>query len=133
MTIATFDPTAFKIRYPQFVNVADVTLQAIFEEVGVLYLDNSNCSIVKDIAKRTMLLWLLVAHVAYLNGFTSVNNEVKPVGRLSSATEGSVSINLENLTPGSASWFQQTQWGSSFWQATTGLRSMRYFPQPTRY
>lgn len=133
MSIVTFDPTAFKARYPEFTAVNNDSLTACFNDAG-LYLANTDTSPVQNVAKRTQLLWMLTAHIAYLDGFTSVDGKAKPVGRISSATEGSVSISLDNNNvPGTAVWFQQTQWGSSFWQATSYLRSFRYFPQRTRY
>jgi uncharacterized protein DUF4054 len=55
-----------------------------------------------------------------------------PVGRTSSAAEGSVSANFEYMSPepGNGPWFQQTQPGAAFWEATSYLRSARYIPGP---
>lgn len=135
MAIATFNATAFKVRYPAFALVSDAYLQACFNESG-LYLSNTDCSPVQDIAQRTQLLWMLTAHIAYLSGALNpqgAGGGPNPVGRTSSATEGSVSVSLEYGVPGTASWFTQTQWGAAFWQATLSLRSFRYMPRPTRY
>ena len=132
MSIVTFDPSAFKARYPQFTNVADASLGYCFNDAG-LYIANTDNSPVQDVTKRTQLLWMLTAHIAYLGGLTSADGQSKPAGRLSQASEGSVSIQLEMLTPGTAAWFNQTQWGASFWQATSYLRSMTYFSNPTRW
>jgi hypothetical protein len=133
MTIATFDPAAFKARYPQFVNVPDQTLTYCFQDAG-LYLNNTDCSPVQDVIKRTSLLWMLTAHIAQLTGLLSSDGQSQAVGRVSSATEGSVSVSLDmGATTGTEAWFLQTQWGAAFWQATSYLRSMRYIPEPTRY
>jgi hypothetical protein len=76
---------------------------------------------------------MLTAHIAALNavelGGRSAENIV---GRISSASEGSVSISLDSQTPGTAAWFQQTKYGAAFWQATTQYRKARIFPGSNR-
>jgi hypothetical protein len=133
MAVVIFDPAAFKLAYPAFAAVPDEQLQNYFN-IATLYLSNKDCSIVQDIDRRTTLLWMLTAHVAYLNGAISPGGVAPPVGRVSSATEGSVSITLDFYSvPGSAAWFNQTPWGAAFWQATLSLRSFRYRARPTLY
>lgn len=132
MTAIVFDPTAFKARYPEFAAVANATLGAYFTEAG-MYLSNADTSPVQNVTRRAILLNMLTAHVAYIGGALSADGMPRPVGRLSQAGEGSVSASFENLTPGSAAWFQQSQYGAAFWQATTALRGFRYIAQPTRY
>lgn len=135
MTAVVFDPAAFKLRYPEFSAVSDVLLGLYFNE-ATLYLSNSDCSPVQNLTRRAMLLNMLVAHIAYLSGALNpggASGGPAPVGRASSATEGSVSASLEYAVPGTAAWFAQTQYGAAFWQATISLRSFRYIPEPTRY
>lgn len=132
MAAVVFDPTAFKARYPEFAAVADATLTACFNEAG-LYLSNADNSPVQNITRRATLFNMLTAHVAYLGGLLSADGMPRPVGRVSQASEGSVSAGFEYLTPGTAAWFTQTQYGAAFWQATSSLRGMRYVPCPTRY
>ena len=132
MTAVVFDPAAFKARYPEFAAVANATLAACFTEAG-LYLSNADNSPVRSLTRRAILLNMLTAHVAYIGGILSADGMPRPVGRLSQAGEGSVSATFENLTPGSAAWFMQSQYGAAFWQATTSLRGFRYVAQPTRY
>ncbi len=67
MAVVIFDPAAFKLAYPQFDAVSDGMLTNYFG-LATLYLSNTDCSIVQDIPKRTTLLWLLTAHIAYLSG-----------------------------------------------------------------
>uniref|UniRef100_A0AAU6W2Z1 DUF4054 domain-containing protein n=4 Tax=unclassified bacterial viruses TaxID=12333 RepID=A0AAU6W2Z1_9VIRU len=133
MTIATFDPVAFKVRYPEFASVSDELLAMYFEEAG-LYLSNTDASPVQNVARRTMLLWMLTAHIAYLNGAGQPEGSVTPGGRVSSATEGSVSVGFD-LFPatGTSAWFNFTPYGAAYYQATLSLRSFRYRPRPTRY
>jgi len=132
MAIATFNNDLFIARYPEFAAVSPTLLSAYFMEAG-LYLTNSDCSPVQNITKRTLLLNMLTAHIASLNGALTADGQPKPVGRVSAATEGSVNVTLDfnPQTPGTGPWFQQTQYGASFWQATAYLRTARYLPQPT--
>lgn len=132
MTIVVFDPVAFKARYPEFTAVSNTLLESCFTEAG-LYLSNTDASPVQNVARRAVLLNMLTAHIAYLGGALSVDGQPRPVGRVSQAAEGSVSVAFEYGVPGSKEWFVQTQYGAAFWQATLSLRSFRYFPRPTQY
>ena len=134
MPAVVFDPAAIKARYPEFAAVADPTLAACFDEAG-LYLSNTGNSPVQNLTRRATLLNMLTAHVAYIGGLLSADGMPRPVGRVSQASEGSVSAAFEGVppTPGSGAWFQQSQYGAAFWQATSSLRGMRYIPCPTRY
>lgn len=132
MTAVVFNPTAFKARYPEFNAVSDALLSLFFDE-ATLYLSNQTNSIVQDETRRSVLLNMLTAHIASLNGALSGGRPSGFVGRISSATEGSVSVSSEYGIPYSAVWFSTTPYGTSFWQATLSIRSFRYFPQPTRW
>lgn len=133
MPAVTFDPVAFKGRYPEFAAVADPALQACFDEAG-MYLSNSDKPVANE-AHRIVLFNMLTAHIAYIGGLLSADGMPRPVGRVANASEGSVSAGFDYVaaTPGSGAWFQQSQYGAAFWQATTSLRGFRYIPQPTRY
>jgi hypothetical protein len=125
VTAVVFNPTAFRTRYPEFAAVTDPVLQSYFTE-ACLYLSNSDNSAVQDIARRTLYLNMIVAHIAALAA-----RGAGIVGRTSQASEGSVSVSTEYITPGSGAWFAQTQYGAAFWQATTSLRGFRYRARPT--
>ena len=130
MTQVIFSAANFKIRYPEFVGVSDPRLQLYFDE-ACLYLSNADNSPVQSIARRTILLDMLTAHVAKLGG--AIGGGVAPVGRTSSASEGSVSASFDYQGQPSAAWYNQTPYGASFWQATSALRGMRYIARPTIY
>jgi hypothetical protein len=134
MAVVVFDPTAFKARYPEFSAVSNPLLSACFGEAG-LYLSNTDTSPVQDVMRRALLLNMLTAHIAFIGGALSADGQPRPVGRVSQAGEGSVSASFEGVppTPGTGAWFQQTQYGAAFWQATSSLRGMRYRPCPTIY
>ena len=132
--VVVFDPVAFKADYPSFVNVSTGALQFNFTQATLL-LNNTCGSVVCDAPTREMLLNLLVAHItALLNG---VNGQPPSgiVGRISDATEGSVSVTAE-LTVQTTSMYvaslSQTQWGLMYLAATARFRSMRYVAAPQR-
>jgi hypothetical protein len=136
MGVAVFNPTLFIGRYPEFTaayNANPSIFYGMFAEAG-LYLNNTDRSIVQDINLRGVLLQMLTAHKAFLSGLLTADGQPRPVGRVSAATEGAVSATFEGVppTPGTGAWFQQSQYGADFWQATTGYRGMKYFAQPTR-
>lgn len=135
MSIVAFDADAFKVAYPEFVAVDSGFLSSCFSQSG-LYLSNTDASPVTDLTERQTLLWMLTAHIAYLRGALKpggAGSGPSPVGRTSSATEGSVSVSLEYGQPGTAAWFNQSTYGAMFWQATLYLRSFRYRPRATVY
>ena len=101
-----------------------------FAEAG-LYLDNTDASPVpynppSDVT-RLMLLNMITAHIAFLR---------KPgasplVGRVSNATEGSVSVATDvGQQSASAQFWLQSPYGFSYWQATASYRTARYVPGP---
>ena len=100
---------------------------------ATMLLDNSPCSPVKNIDQRTMLLNLLTAHICALRQPLGGQPSSPLVGRISQATEGSVTVQTEmNFAPGSAQYFNQTKYGAQFWQMTLPFRSARYAPGPRR-
>ncbi len=136
MSIAVWNPTLFLGRYPEFTaayNANPTLFASMFAEAG-LYLNNTNCSIVQDVILRTVLLNMITAHIAFIGGVMTADGQPKPVGIVQSATQGTVSATFQNVTPtpGTGAWFQMSQYGASFWQATTCYRGIFYTPQPTR-
>ena len=132
MAAVVFSPTAFKARYPEFNAVSDARLSLFFDE-ATLYLSNQPNSIVQNETKRSVLLNMLTAHIAFIGGALGASGQPTPVGRVSNASEGSVSAALDYGVPYTAAWFAQSQYGASFWQATLSIRSFRYIANPTRW
>lgn len=132
MAVVVFDPAAFKLAFPEFADVPDARLTAIFALVGVTILDNTGASIVVNVDQRAGLLDLLVAHMLAMFGTgvagTLGGGPSGVVGRVSSASEGTVSTTLEYRAATSAteSWFNQTQYGAMYWALTAQFRSFRY-------
>lgn len=135
MAVVVFNPAQFKLAFPEFASVPDARLTALFNMVGYTILDNSDASIVVDPLVRAPLLDLLVAHMLVLYG-TGVTTDpgggggTGVVGRVASATEGTVSTSLEYRAATSAteSWFNQTQYGAMYWAMTMQWRTFRYVP-----
>ena len=114
--------------------MAEAVLQQNFNQAELM-LNNSCCSVVCDAPTRQILLNLATAHItALLNG---VNGQPPTgiVGRISSATQGSVTVQAEMLQQSeSAAYWQQTPWGVQFWMSTLRFRTARYVPpQNQRY
>ncbi|WP_233874054.1 DUF4054 domain-containing protein [Paraburkholderia adhaesiva] len=147
--VVVFSYRTWAARYPSLAaSVRPKQAQAYFSEAQ-LFCDNTPMSPVRNLAIRATLLNLLVAHLAILNmpqgtasGATSGGSTTgggggaaagpspgpSPlVGRIISATEGSVSVATQmDVPPGSAQWFNQTPYGAEFWAATAAYRTMRY-------
>lgn len=125
MSIVAFDPATFRARYPELAALNDVTLTEYFAE-ATIYLDNTDASRVDDVTVRAVLFNMLVAHIAALSARAASGGLV---GRITDATEGSVSVSA-SIGPesGSSAWFMQTGYGANYWQATARFRTFRYAP-----
>lgn len=86
---------------------------------------------VADLDQRATLLNLVVAHLVELRlpgGGSPAAQGL--VGRVTSASEGSVSVSLDagqtkTLTE---AWWTQTKYGAQFWMLTARYRMFRYIP-----
>lgn len=131
MTAVTFDPAAFKGRYPEFKAVAEATLDAVFDEACLL-IDNSDASPVSDVMRRKIMLWLAVAHLAKLGGLAEQAAGIAsgtPAGRITNAREGSVSVSFSvgHETDENAFWLQ-TAYGQQLWKLMAPYRQAVYVP-----
>ncbi len=124
MPAASFDVAKFRARYPEFSAVSDPTLLEYFLEAE-LYFNNTGASLEQDLDRRLLLLNMIVAHIA-------ANANATLLGRVTSATEGSVSVTADTgAIPGSMSWFMWTKYGAAYWQATRRYRTFRYITHPS--
>ena len=134
--VFVFDPEEFKRLYPQFDKFTDEQLNFMFEIVENDILDNTETSCIK-LKTRRKFFFLLVAHRAELqNRIDSGNTGL--VGRISSATEGSVSISSDYLSSPTAlaQWLNQTPYGADYYAMTAQYRTALWFagttPMPVR-
>jgi hypothetical protein len=128
--VAVFVYADWALRYPALARTVPAPLAtAYFNEAGLLYLDNSDASVVTDVPTRLVLLWMLVAHIAVLNGAGDPAGEAAAVGRLASATQGSESASFDyHAAAGTEQWYAQTQYGATYWLATAPYRLFTYVP-----
>lgn len=129
MAIVVFDPAAFIAAYPEFASVPTGRTTAMFTLAEQSILDNTDNSPVVDVDFRTQLFYMLVAHLLTLLGGAPTTPTNTPPGRISTATEGTVTAAFEYiLPPGSAlaPWFIQTKYGAMYWTLTVPFRSMLY-------
>jgi hypothetical protein len=132
--VATFDYDAWLALYPEFSNVTEDQADLSFD-LATLFLRNDGTGPVCAVSAQLSLLNMLTAHIAFIGyGDSKSGGATGLVGRISGATEGSVSVQTENqYPPGSAQWFQQTKYGAMFWQATAAFRTFRYRIGPGVY
>lgn len=121
--VVEFDVAQFRESYPNLAST-DAQLEDYFA-IAETFLLNTECSVVKDLSTRRRMLYLLTAHIATLN--SNAENGQPIVGRVSSATEGSVSVSIDYGTMGNNErWYLQTPYGAMYWQMTKRFRSALY-------
>lgn len=131
--VVQFDYSVWSARYSELAPyVAQPLAQSYFNEAQ-LYCDNTPCSPICNLGERAVLLNMMTAHIAALNAPIGFMPSSTLVGRISGATEGSVSVQTQNdYPPGTVQWYQQTKYGAAFWAATAQYRTMHYVPGITR-
>lgn len=131
MAVVTFSYADWSARYPELVAKVTEPLAAAYFLEAEIYLDNTDASPVEDVVRRAILFNMLVAHIAVCNGAASTSSSP---GRISSVTEGSVSVSLDfNVPAGTAAWYNLTRYGAAYWAATAPYRSMAYVPGAAPY
>lgn len=131
MAVVIFDPAQFKLAFPEFAGVPDLRLTMTFTAATAI-LDNTDASPVTDAAQREAMFYYLIGHLLTLFGYTDTAGTAVPgagvVGRLSSASEGSVSSSFEMNVPANANaaWWNQTQYGATYWMLTLPYRTVQY-------
>lgn len=126
-----FNYATWAARYPELAQVPQSTAQLYFNEAQ-LYVDNSPCSIIPNIApayQRATFLNMITAHIAALNYPFNGQPSSPLVGRISNATEGSVNVTATlDMPAGSPQWYAQSKYGIAYWQASAAFRTMHYVP-----
>lgn len=140
MAVAVFDYAKWAAMFPYLAapvgGVTEPIASGFFDVAGLLFA-NDDCSPIVDPDKRLVFLNYIVAHLARLAGYpVAAGGSAVPdgmVGRVSSATEGTVSISTDYGTVReSAAWWLQTPEGATFWQLTRAFRTARYIAAPPR-
>ena len=120
-------------RYPELAAWCSSALSQLYFNEATLYCDNTLTSPIADVLLRTPMLYMVTSHIAAMNAPLNGVQSSPLVGRISDATEGSVTVKAQmDFLPGSAQWWNQTKYGAAFWAATLQYRLARYMPGPVR-
>lgn len=124
MAVVVLDIPRFRELYPEISDdTPDTKIEFWFLQAETI-INNTDCSIIKNAKEREILLYLLMRHFSALDERSAQGGLV---GRISSATEGSVSVSADmGGISGKAAWFTQTPWGANYWQMTAKYRAFRY-------
>lgn len=107
--IVTFDYAEFIKFFPEFATMTEAQGQNYFD-IATGILSNRIGAVVCCKKKLKRMLYLLTAHLAFL-----FNRGAGTTGVLSSATEGSVSVGFAVPQNLNNTWFNQSQFGQTFW------------------
>jgi len=122
--VVVFDFATFAARYPEFASL-DPALALLYFGEATIILNNTGSSQVSDLAQRASLLNMLTAHIARLASMAATGGVV--FGRITSASEGSVSVTAEAIQ-GIPAWYAQTAYELAYYNATQAYRSARWVP-----
>lgn len=135
--IADFDYDSFAIRFPEFEEVTMERVRGFWDEANI-FLKNDPTSPIAW-RQRGPILNLMTAHIMALNAAVvpgQIASAGGLVGRISSATEGSVSVSLEPLGTDSSAlgaWLGQTRYGNQLWAMLQRYLVARYYPGAQPY
>lgn len=131
MARVAFDWVYWSVRYPELAKWVPENLATIYWNEAGMYCDNTDCSPFTDLENRKIYLGMVTAHIAKLNGAINGQDPTPLVGRISQATQGTVTVQATMTTAsGAEDWYAQTQYGIAFWNATSQFRSFQYVPGP---
>lgn len=133
--VVTFNYETWLGMFPQFRTTPAAVAQGYFLRAGLIFANDTSNPAFRSGTMET-LFYLLTAHIAALSpppedqGQGSAGGP-QLVGRLASASQGSVSVSAQWDGSGSPSesWYIQTQYGAEFWNATAQYRTARYVPR----
>jgi hypothetical protein len=139
--VVTFDWTTFRTWFPEFGCLTEAQGQAYFDMAG-LYCANSQQNPLFCFGVLPQVMLLVTAHVAWLlaprdaDGNPSATGTPAPpiVGRINTATQGSVSVGATldgEMGSPSQQFFMQSKYGMLAWQSMAAGRTARYIANPT--
>ena len=132
-SVVVFNYTTWAGQYPELAgSVASPQATGYFNQAQ-LYLDNTASSPVIDASvggKRETILYMLTSHIAAM--LATINGAAPSgiVGRINSASQGSVSVGAEMPAPMSAAWWNQTRYGAMAYAALAPYRLGMYVAAP---
>lgn len=117
-----FSYREFASMFPELKGTEQQASTAFWLAEGML--NNTQNSIVCCTCDRKRLLYLLTAHILFLQSRGAGN-----VGAISNASEGSVSVGYAGLGQLGQNYFGQSQYGLLFWQLAAKYLSGFYVPE----
>lgn len=125
--IATFDYAAWIALYPEFATVPAPRATLFWNEATIYHRNDGSLPASITLAIQQSLLFMVTAHIAQRYATKGGVAPSDLVGRISDATEGSVSVSADmgQQSP-NAAWWLQTKYGADYWQATAAFRTLRY-------
>lgn len=142
----TFDQATWLAIFPEFTPLTEAQGQSYFNRATAICLNSINNPIWSFDGTGAILqeaLYLLTSHIAWLNCPKDANGNpaatgqaASPlVGRISDASEGSVSVAVDmgdaNAASPNQAWYEQTKYGSEYFMLTAPARTARYLARPT--
>lgn len=127
--------------FPEFSGCSPAQGNAWFVRAGMMCANNPSNPAMATTGLLEQLLYLVTSHIGWLSAPRDANGcpsssgtpPAPIVGRINSASEGSVSVGAEWSGEGSPSqaYWLQTRYGAEYWQMTAAFRTMRYSSRPT--
>lgn len=129
----TFDFATWQELFPQFSDLTQTQVVNFALPLAQQYCRNDGGGPVNDAVSQASLLNLMVAHVCQLLFGANGQPPSQLVGRISGASEGSVSVSTADFpsSPSSA-WYNMTSFGAMFWAATAPYRTATYYAPARR-
>jgi hypothetical protein len=129
--IVQFNYAQWLALFPEFTTTVSAPQAVSYFGIATTVHRNDGGGPVTDATQQLNLLNYLTAHIAALFAAPAAGQQPSGiVGRINSASEGSVSVQAaySNNVSEQMAWFIQTRYGALYWTATAPFRTMRYVP-----
>lgn len=138
----TFAYATWVASFPEFSQLTPAQGQAYFNDATLICANAATNPMNADGNLAALMYWL-TSHFAWLkcpkdaNGNPAATGQIASqlVGRISNASEGSVSVQTEWQMGGDATalekFLAQTKYGAAYWTLTSQYRTARYMARPT--
>lgn len=129
--IVTFDYAQWIAIYPEFTAAVSAPQAQEYFNLATSIHRNDGGGPVTAPAQQLSLLNMVTAHIASMFAPPAAGQPSSGiVGRINSATQGSVSVQAaySNSVSEQMAWFVQTRYGAMYWTASAPFRTARYVP-----
>lgn len=125
-----FDYDQWIAAFPALATVLEAQANAAWDLAGLIW-PNDGTGPANTEAEQRALMGYLTAHVVQIDRTSSTGGMT---GRVTSASQGSVSASVESFGPMNLSraWLSQTPYGQAFLVATMKYRGARWYGAPRR-